>query len=352
MANNGDRDEEGDLDMNSPEEPAEMQDVTSPQDMGRLDHTPCQVEKHLDFITFNKHGHLLMGSSNLTGRYWGGSLWYYENSACAPDVEKCTSGYEITSGLSEGVFLDNDKSIMVGQDTGTIEFFTLTTTESGTHLRSVCQVDEHLDIVHNVKVTCNRKMALTASADMSIRLWDCEGYRVVRLLSVAHSQQVMSVAPHPTNEQVFLSTGMDGNVLLWDLRCLRPASCLYRDWDNKPECAVWLEKSVGSGIDHFLLGTQNGILLLRSTTILNESLATFDAFERPLFRLASNPFRSNMIAACGDDSKVIVVDIEDELMKLRYEDDRHSDFVRGIAWKDAETLVTCGWDKNVYTHLL
>ncbi|XP_066951299.1 methylosome protein WDR77 isoform X2 [Macrobrachium rosenbergii] len=346
MANTSQR-EENDLEMNSPEEQAEM-DITSPQEMEHVDHIPCQVEKHLDFITFNKHGHLLMGSSSLTGRYWGGSLWYYETASLAPDVEKCTSGHEITSGLADGVYLDDETSIMIGQDTGTVEFLTIAKTETGTHLRSVCQLDEHLDVVHCVKVTCNRKNALTASADMSIRLWDSEGYRVVRLFSVAHSQPVTSVAPHPSNDQIFLSTGMDGNVLLWDLRCLRPASCVYRDWDSKPESVVW---TPGPGMDNYVVGTQNGALLLRSTGNLNESLFSLNGFERPIFRMCENPFRPNLIAVCADDSKVLVVDVQDTL-KTKYEDDRHSDFVRGMAWKDTDTLVTCGWDKKVYFHFL
>ncbi|KAK7086101.1 Methylosome protein 50 [Halocaridina rubra] len=338
--------------MNSPEETAEMQDLTSPQEMEQIDLTPCQVEKHLDFITFNKYGKLLMGSSSLTGRYWGGSLWYYENPDLAPDVEKCTSGYEISSGLADGVFLDDETSIMIGQDSGTIEFLTLSTTETGTNLRSVCKINEHLDFVHCIESTCNKKMALTASADMSIRVWDSEGYRVVRLLSVAHSQPVTSVASHPTNDQIFLSAGMDGNVLIWDLRSHKPASCMYRDWDNKPQCVAWTEKSIGPGNNNFVVGTQNGVILLRSPSNLNESLTSFDAFERPLFRLAENPFRPNLIAACADDSRVVIVDVEDEKLKLRYEDDRHTDFVRGVAWRDAGTLASCGWDKKVLMHTL
>lgn len=61
----------------------------------------------------------------------------------------------------------------------------------------------------------------------SIRVWDCQTSVVVRLLSVAHSQQVTGIAAHPSDDQLFLSSGMDGNVLLWDLRCPKPASCKY-----------------------------------------------------------------------------------------------------------------------------
>jgi WD40 repeat protein len=37
----------------------------------------------------------------------------------------------------------------------------------------------------------------------------------------------------------------------------------------------------------------------------------------------------------------------------RYEDDRHDDFVRGLAWHPrSENLYSCGWDKQVLEHKL
>lgn len=35
----------------------------------------------------------------------------------------------------------------------------------------------------------------------------------------------------------------------------------------------------------------------------------------------------------------------------RYSDERHDDFVRGIAWHPSNSnLYSCGWDKQVLTH--
>lgn len=59
-------------------------------------------------------GHFLMGSSNLTGRYWGGSIWYYDDPSLAPSVEKCLTAYEINSGVVDAAFID-EKNIVVGQ---------------------------------------------------------------------------------------------------------------------------------------------------------------------------------------------------------------------------------------------
>lgn len=352
MANVTDR-EDGDMDINSPEQAAEMQDVaTSPEMEHRFDSTPCQVDKHLDFVAVNKNGHLLMGSSNLTGRYWRGSLWYYDDAALAPSVEKCLVGYEVGSGIADGAFLDDEKTVLIGQDCGTVEFLSISTEDTGAQVTSLCRVEEHLDAVVCVKVTCSRKTALTGSADMSIRVWDCQTTVVVRSLSVAHSQPVTGIASHPSDDQLFLSSGMDGNVLLWDLRCPKPASCIYRDWDDKPECVVWLENTESSSSNggNFLVGTQSGMVVLRNTAFLSHNITSLQPLDRPLFRLASNPTRPRHVALCGNDSKTIVVDVENETIRVRYEDDRHLDFVRGLAWKDSGTLVTCGWDKSVFVH--
>lgn len=340
--------EEGDMEVNSQEQAAEMQDAgTSPEVVRLPDNTPCQVDKHIDFVAVNEHGHLLMGSSSLTGRYWGGSLWYYDDPALAPDVEKCRAGYETSSGMADGAFLDNDKTVLVGQDCGAVEFVTVIPDGEQRGIRSQCRVDEHLDAVHSVKVTTGRKFALTASADMSIRLWDCETCLVVRMLVPAHSQMVRDVAPHPTNEQIFLSCGMDGNVLLWDLRSPKPASCVYRDYMVKPECVAWLE---GGGEGQYLVGLQNGEVAQRCTTVLNFNQASFHALNRPLYRIAVNPKRTSQFAVCGNDSRVVVVDAVEGSLRLRYDADHHTDFVRGLAWQNADTLITSGWDTSVLVH--
>ena len=65
-------------------------------------------------------GHAILGCSNLTGRFWIGSLWYYRNPSDAPSVEKSLTGVDFDNGLVEGFFLDN-KTIIVALDNGGVE---------------------------------------------------------------------------------------------------------------------------------------------------------------------------------------------------------------------------------------
>ena len=54
-----------------------------------------------------------MGCSNLTGRFWIGSLWYYRNPEEAPSVEKALTGVDFDNGLIDGFFV-NSKNVSIG----------------------------------------------------------------------------------------------------------------------------------------------------------------------------------------------------------------------------------------------
>jgi len=346
--------EERAMDVNLPDQSSEM-DVTSPADAEfSVDNTPAQVETHLDFITFNKGGELLLGCSSLTGRYWGGGLWYYKDPLSAPHIEKSNAGYELNAGVSVGAFLDGENSFMLGQDGGIVEFFRIENKDNGPVIVSQVQIEEHHDSVLALGVTCDGKSALTGSSDMCIKAWDTSSNLVKRHLSPAHSGQVTSLDPHPTHPEVFVSAAMDGNVLLWDLRSPNPASCIYRDVGVRPESVAWIQGGGGveTGFGRLVVGTVGGGIALRDSSKYTHDLASINVLKRPIYRLVTNPYKTNQVAVCGNDSKVIVIDVEKEDIKIKYENDSHDDFVRGLAWKDKNQLFSCGWDKAVHAHTI
>ena len=53
---------------------------------------------------------MILGCSNLTGRFWIGSLWYYRNPEEAPSVEKALTGVDFDNGLIDGFFV-NSKNV-------------------------------------------------------------------------------------------------------------------------------------------------------------------------------------------------------------------------------------------------
>ena len=55
---------------------------------------------------------MILGCSNLTGRFWIGSLWYYRDPSEAPSVEKALTGVDFDNGLVDGFFLD-EKNVSI-----------------------------------------------------------------------------------------------------------------------------------------------------------------------------------------------------------------------------------------------
>ena len=52
-------------------------------------------------------GHIVLGCSDLTGRLWTGSLWYYKEPKDAPSVQKALTGVDCDSGVIDGKFIGN-----------------------------------------------------------------------------------------------------------------------------------------------------------------------------------------------------------------------------------------------------
>ena len=52
-------------------------------------------------------GHIILGTCDLTGRLWTGSLWYYRDPHEAPSVQKALTGVDCDSGVIDGKFIGN-----------------------------------------------------------------------------------------------------------------------------------------------------------------------------------------------------------------------------------------------------
>lgn len=54
----------------------------------------------------------MLGCSDLNGRYWTGSLWYFRDPSEAPSMEKALTGVDCDNGVVDGRFI-GDKSKQV-----------------------------------------------------------------------------------------------------------------------------------------------------------------------------------------------------------------------------------------------
>lgn len=85
-------------------------------------------------------------------------------------------------------------------------------------------------------------LVLTAHPDQCVRLWDPRaakaGERIVQQTFQSHAQWVSAVAWHPTNANLFLSGGYDGQVKVWDARSSVPLHSLAAH-DGKTLDVAW-----------------------------------------------------------------------------------------------------------------
>ncbi len=77
------------------------------------------------------------------------------------------------------------------------------------------ELEGHESSINSVTYTPDGSHVLTASSDMTVRLWETAGGKEVRVLS-GHTGQVTSVAVDPLGRMVF-SGGADNAIRLWDL---------------------------------------------------------------------------------------------------------------------------------------
>ena len=121
---------------------AQQEKIMKAENVSHSKYVPAQLERHLEFMQTNDgrkdfknyydivfiqkfisvllglyflyfvslDGHMILGCSNLTGRFWIGSLWYYRNPEEAPSVEKALTGVDFDNGLIDGFFV-NSKNV-------------------------------------------------------------------------------------------------------------------------------------------------------------------------------------------------------------------------------------------------
>lgn len=95
-------------------------------------YVPAQLHRQLQFLDYNVDGHLVLGSCDLTGRLWTGSLWYYRDPNDAPSVQKALTGVDCDSGCVDGKFIgDRTKNMLVACDDGSLHHISLSFSDEG-----------------------------------------------------------------------------------------------------------------------------------------------------------------------------------------------------------------------------
>ncbi|PIK56252.1 putative methylosome protein 50 isoform X2, partial [Apostichopus japonicus] len=267
---------------------------------------PTSMENYIESIQHNRDGSIILGASGLTGRTWAGSLWFYEDPANAPDVDKCSAGVQTKAGITEVQWIDESR-IAVGSDTGAIEVWQLINSRSA--FRNLFYLYEHNNIVHSISINSNRTRVVSGSADCLVKIWDLSQQSSISTFK-GHTSKVTCVACSPNELEVFLSCSQDGSILLWDTRKSYPARKLARvPGSSLPTCVTWKP-----GETHvFASGDQVGNLMLQDTRGDLNTVSLSKPHSRSIHRVAFSNKNPLWLASVSEDCTACVTELQPQL---------------------------------------
>ncbi|XP_026671978.1 methylosome protein 50-like [Ceratina calcarata] len=307
---------------------------------------PPIPDKHLQFISIYNENSAILGGSNMTDRYWSGTVWYY-NSIADFDRNKAYLATKTESGVCDAVFLESDKFV-IGEDSGALQVLQLTkSSDDSQELQCAGYTCLHDDSLLSLSAFEDKCHVVSGGMDCCIKVWDITELMAIQSFNSAHTDIVTCVDSRPGSLNEFASTSFDSEALLWDTRKSKPAlSILKKDVGLT---AVNWNPSLSELLS---IGTDDGeviIIDIRKTSpkLLQESRV----FPKPIHKLSFNPNseRWEELAVCCDDVTVVVLDMNFSLSV--YKDDRHNDFTRDFAWFN-NNLYSCSWDNEVLQHVV
>ncbi|XP_074640032.1 methylosome protein WDR77-like [Tubulanus polymorphus] len=306
---------------------------------------PSSLEKHLDVLRINEEGGILIGCSALTGRYWKGSLWYYENLSDAPEPSLCTAVLPYNSGISDTQWITSSL-VITASDSGSVGVYNIR--KEGRSFESEWELIEHDDRVTGVGVCANSTNAISVGADCNVKIWDIPAQQSINRYR-GHYDSISSVSCHAKEADVFLTASKDGHVILWDRRKMRPALRLDTSpLEYEPTCVTWLPMSD----NNYAVSDISGCLLVKDLRSADQSIHYSQPHQRSLSAIAFNPSNPSLVATTSDDCTVVVTDITsgDQV----YKNSSHTDYVKGCVWSNNQEniVTTCSWDSTIKMHYI
>jgi methylosome protein 50 len=307
--------------------------------------TPRAMDRQLDVLRCHADGGLLLGASCLTGRYWLGSLWFYQTPETAPNADKWTAGVQLEAGICDAEWVDTTH-VVVGLDTGGIALWKLED-DYRTFVLSQAAAG-HDGLVTRVSVVCDKTKAVSGSHDRCIKLWDLSNTSLI-YVAQAHSDLVSCVDCHPSEPEMFVSCGQDGRILVWDKRKPKHASILNKTpLLHTPTCVKWQP----GGVHKMAVGSESGQIAILDTRMGVDNYLTSNPHTRSVYSLQFCATRPSLLASISEDCTTVVTTVDEDGLIEAYRDITHQDFVHGLAWSSESQLYTCGWDARVLSHNL
>ena len=120
-------------------------------------------------------------------------------------------------------------------------------------------------------------------------------------------------------------------------------------WE-KPHCPLTAASWKPNDENLVAIGAIDGSISIHDIRNIGVPIYESIQFSREIHRLKFNPDKPTQLAGCCDSVEVKVFDIDSNCKSI-YENNAHTDFVRGLTWHNSD-LITCSWDNTVLRHTL
>ncbi|XP_072944086.1 methylosome protein WDR77-like [Epargyreus clarus] len=309
----------------------------------RTDTTGTLTQSYWEYIRFHPDGTMIIGCSELTGRYWDGGLIVGTLPEAGKDIDSSTKkAITSNSSTADGYFIETSNKVLLCEDSGALSIWSCGDDVWKVWLGDIT-VAEHDDAI--MAVDRLDKDYVTVGADGNIKVWDISQMVSVRSYNAAHSMAINGVAVKPNSSSTFATVSSDQYVSLWDDNTSKPVCDVLKN-DCGVRCAQWLDEN------KLIFGDEAGIL--RLVDIRNpEGALKLTEFPAAVHRVNIDSESSKM-AVCCDNKIVTVCDVtDDSKLRIIYENRTlHTNYVRGCAWdlSDNNVLYTVGYDGALRTH--
>ncbi|CAK1552119.1 unnamed protein product [Leptosia nina] len=309
----------------------------------RTETSGTYTHSYLDFIDVHKDGSILVGCSELTGRYWnGGACIFDETTESFFRKTNVKCDINLTSSTADGCFTGDCNKVILCEDTGTISIWSKSD-DAWKVWKEELSVAEHDGPALAIECLDLDRLYVTAGGDGNVKVWDLQENMIcLRNYFGAHSMQINSIGVKPMSQSHFVTGSTDTYISLWDEHTSKPVYDVIEN-DCGIRCLQWIEEN------KIIFGDEAGVLGLIDLRN-SDNVVKLHEFPASVHQISYNP-ESKKLAVCCDNKIVTVFNMSDEAKHI-YDSKVHSKFVRGLAWSktDGNILHSVGWDGEVKKH--
>jgi len=298
------------------------------------------IPKFFDGISLNESHQLALVASNLTGKFWHGTVTVFNDASLAPNIPHVDFAAPYEGGCVDLCWIDSE-SIAVATDHGTVDVYKL---KESRLLEHTLVLAEHNDICSTIDVSKRSRQLVSGSHDSTIKLWDLDVDLSINTLCI-HTDTITDVAWSKHTDNVFVSTSQDGSVKLFDSRTKNATQCsvLLSSQGSFPLCVDWMDEV------NLCVGFSDGRVGLLDTNTHKFTPHTSNTHTKAVNKVLH--LQGSIVASASEDMSVQVQQLQDNT--VLYTDSRHTDYVQDLTFSADESLLySCGYDGNVFNHKL